>query len=274
MGRSGKIFLVFGVILALLGGGALFMYLQSMGSAAAQTAPPVNVVVAAVAVPSYKPLTAEQLQLKPVPREAVPPGAVYDLSTVTGKALSGPAQPGQVLLTSMITEGGFAYSVPKGKRAIAVWVDRSSVLNGLLREGDHVDALFMGKFPQVNFSKGQDGKYADKKAEAPVGKTIVQNLQVLKVQNPKDSGATGAIILPESVKFSAGASESGGTEVWTVILAVTGQEAEAVQYAQTNGILSFVVRANGDTAVEDTAGVSEEILNNGMGVPVPLQPQK
>ncbi|MDQ3327131.1 MAG: Flp pilus assembly protein CpaB [Chloroflexota bacterium] len=274
MGRSGKIFLIFGVTLALLGGGALFMYLQSVGSAAAQTAPPVNVVVAAVAVPSYKPLTAEQLQLKPMAREAVPPGAVFDLATATGKALSSPAQPGQVILSSSLTEGGFAYSVPKGKRAIAVWVDRSSVLNGLLREGDHVDALFMGNFPQVNSSKGQDGKYADKQSEAPIGKTIAQNLQVLKLQNPKDSGATGAIILPENVKLAGGSAESSGADVWTVILAVTGQEAETVQYAQTNGILSFVVRANGDTNVEDTAGVSEEILNNDLGVPVPLQPQK
>ncbi len=272
MRKASKLFLFLGVLLALLGGGALFMYLQSLGTAAAQAPATVNVLVAATDIPSFKPMTAEMLQVKSVPAASVTPDNVRDLNTATGKALSTPAKAGQQILASTLTEGGFAYSVPKGKRAQAVFVDRLSVVNGLLRDGDYVDVIYTGTLPQLNYSAGKDGKYADAKAEGPVGKTILQNLQVLKVMNPTESGAAGAIILPGTANITPGTS--GTTDLWTVVLAVTDQEAERVRYAQTNGIVSLVLRPNGDTEIQETTGVSQEILNNNSGVPLPEQPEK
>lgn len=274
MKRASKLILVLGVMLALLGGGMLFLYLTSMGGAAAQTTPPVNIVVAAKDIPSYKPIAADMLQLKSLPPEAVSPENVRDLSAAVGKALNTPAKPGQHILTSTLTEGGFAYNVPKDKKVIAIFTDRLSVLNGLMREGDFVDVVFMGNFPQVNASEGKDGRYADQKSLAPTGKVVVQNVQVLKLQNPAESNIAGAVILPENLKLSAGGSTEGATELWTVMLAVTDKEAEVLRYAQTTGIVSLVMRANGDKTVEETTGVSEEIMNNERGVPVPLQPEK
>ncbi|MDQ3855773.1 MAG: Flp pilus assembly protein CpaB, partial [Chloroflexota bacterium] len=202
MRRASRLLLVLGVLLALVGGGTLFVFLQSLQKVSAQTPPPVNVVVAALDIPSYKPVTAEMLRLKSVPAEAATPDYARDISAVVGKALNSPAKPGQFILRSALAEGGFAYAIPKGKRAMAVWVDRLSVLNGLLREGDRVDVIYTGEYPQINRTEGNDGNYSDPKESGPTGKTVVQNVQVLKLQSPAESDKAGTIIIPEKLKLS------------------------------------------------------------------------
>lgn len=272
MKRSGKMLLLMGVLLALTGGGALFMYLQSLGQASAKAPPPVNIVVAAADIPSFKPITPELVRLKSLPPDAVTQDNVRDISAIVGKALKAPAKAGQQMFTSGLTEQSFSYSVPKGKRAQAIFVDRLSVFNGLLREGDHVDVVFMGVFPQINRSEGENGKESDPQETAPTGKVVVQNAQVVKVQNPTESDAAGTVIIPKDLEMTEGADNATG--LWTVVLAVSDQEAEIVRYSQAFGTASLVLRANGDTGVEKTTGVSQEILDNNTGVPVPVQPAK
>lgn len=279
MRRAGKLLLVVGVLLAVLGGGALFLFLKGMNQASAQVVPPVNVVVAAADIPSFKPLSAEMLQLKSLPPEAVTAENVRDISSVLGKALNTPAKPGQQILNGSLTEQSFSYSVPKGKRAMSIFVDRLSVLNGLLKQGDHVDAIYMGSYPQVNTTAGNDGRYSNPQDKAASGKTVVQNAQVLKIQDPAESTKAGSMIMPENLKLDSssdsGSGSAGPTQggLWTVMVAVSDQDAEVLRFAQLNGSVSLVLRASGDEATEETTGVSERILNDGHGVPVPEQPK-
>lgn len=58
------------------------------------------------------------------------------------------------------------------------------------------------------------------------------------------------------------------------MLTVRNQQAEYLRDARMNGVVSLVLRANGDDAIEQMTGVSEEILNNEEGEPLPVQPEK
>lgn len=286
MKKASKLLLLLGILLALLGGGALFLYLQALGTASAQAPAQTNIVVAAADIPSYRPITAEMLKLQPVPAASVTADHVQSLSAATGKALSAPATAGQQILAGTLTDAAFSYSIPKdaqGKplKAVAVFVDRLSAMNGLLTNGDHVDVMYTGTLPQVNITEKKNGQYADPKETGPTGKIVAQYVQVIKVVPPAESVTQGNLIVPETLQArqgSAGAEGEGGAEgetaFWTVMLAVTNQQAEYVRYAQMNGVVSLVLRANGDDAIEKTTGVSEEILNNEQDVPLPVQPER
>lgn len=274
MRKSGKLLLILGILLAVSGGGALFMFLQSLSGAAAKAPVPVNIVVAGADIPSYKPITAEMLRLIPVAPDTVTQDNVRQLPTVVGKALKTPAKSGQQILTTNLTESSFSYSIEKGKRAQAVWVDRLSVFNGLLKEGDRVDVIFMGTYPQINGSEGMDEENSTPQDTGPTGKMVVQNAQVLKIMNPKESNAAGSLIVPEDLEIEEPEGEGEAKGLWTVVLGVTDQEAEYIRYSQTFGIASLVMRAQGDGVVGETTGVSEEILNDSIAVPIPVQPKK
>lgn len=256
-----------GLLLAIIGGLAVYMYLNSVSQTAKAAAPPpVNVVVAATTIAPYRPITKEMLTTKAVPAEAVATDNLRDVTPALGKAVSAPLQAGQPVLSSALTEGAFSYAVPKNLRAIAVSVDKLSVLNGLLHDGDYVDVIFTGTMPQINESEGKDGRHADPKAEGPAGKLIVQNVQVLKVQN----GATPATAGASPAPAAAGATAAD----WSVVLAVTPQQAELLRFAVANGTTSLVLRSNGDAANAKTTGVSQQSISKDNGVPLPLQPTK
>jgi len=262
------------VLLALAGGGALFMFLQSLQTASAKVVPPVNVVVAAKDLTPFQPVTADMLQIKSVPAEAASPEYARDVAAVVGKAVGVPVKSGQYIITSTLSDSSFSFSVPKGKRAMALWVDRLSTLNGDLRQGDKVDVIYSGEYPQINFTEGLDGQYSDPKEKGPTGKVVVQNVQVLKVLNPGDSAKFGTLVVSDALKTNENSGKTDVNGFWTVTLAVSDQEAEVIAFSQRFGQTSLVVRNSTDTATVTTTGVSEEILNENHGVPVPEQPNK
>lgn len=296
MNKASKLILLFGVLLAVGGGGALFMYLQSLSQTEASAAQPQNIVVAATNIAPYQPVKTEQLKVKSVAAASVPPGAATDMALVVGKALNVAAVAEQPILAGSITEASLASRIPKAKdgqplRALAITVGRLSVLNGQLKEGDSVDVMVTMKYPQVNTTKGTDGKYGDPKPEGFTNKTIAQNVQVIDVMSPAESEAQGAAV-GSTVDAPAGAAPAGGeagaqtpaeapapaagaaTGQWTVILAVTNQEAERIYFGYTLGVPNLVARGTNDKSIAETTGANEDILNKEAGVPLPVQVQK
>ena len=57
---------------------------------------------------------------------------------------------------------------------------------------------------------------------------------------------------------------------WVVVLAVTDQEAEIIRYSlQQASSMALVLRGRGDTTVEQTLGVTLNILVSQYGLPEP-----
>jgi pilus assembly protein CpaB len=110
----------------------------------------VRVVVANRDLEKGDTVTADDLAVRPVPREwvhstAVKPGEIdqYEM-----QRLSTPIRRGEVLLQSHLEGKGsnvFSANLKKGWRALTFEVDTVNSISGMMRPGDHIDLIYTGK---------------------------------------------------------------------------------------------------------------------------------
>ena len=103
------------------------------------------VVVAKQEIPARTVISAEMVEIKGLPGNAMLAGAFVEQDLVIGRIARIPIFKGEQLvqdkLASERTDLGLAYIVPDGKRAMAVGVDKVIGAGGLLRPGDRVDIV-------------------------------------------------------------------------------------------------------------------------------------
>jgi pilus assembly protein CpaB len=129
-------------------------------------------------------------------------------------------------------------------------------------------------------------------------KTLVQRAQVLSILRPQrpspeegeeeaDPGAPppGEDVPPEDEEGDpgapppSGAAASGGQQApsggittgeWILVLAISDQEAELLEFAQASGArVSLTLRGTDDEQVEETVGATLDILVSDFGLPMP-----
>ena len=159
--RRGKVILIFGVVLALVAGGASFYLLnQAQQDAGAVDTPRVSVVVAAVAIPARTPVQAAQLVVREVPLDAVTQaGIVTDPNQLVGKVLAIPVAAGQPLYVNMVASAssgsGFSILGPdetvapdsEAWRAVSITIPDDRAVGGLLQPGQTVDIFMTTTIP-------------------------------------------------------------------------------------------------------------------------------
>jgi pilus assembly protein CpaB len=105
----------------------------------------VPVVVAASDVAPGRALTLSDLELRQLPPDAVPAGAVTDASAAIGHYMRGPLAKGQLLLAGLLADAPAAFDggvpVPAGQRAVAIPVDAAHALGGAVVPGSRVDVI-------------------------------------------------------------------------------------------------------------------------------------
>jgi pilus assembly protein CpaB len=154
----GCIWLVAGVILALLAGVVGYVTLSRQaaarpGAAAQDTGATVTVVDATGAIPVGAVLTADLLTEKDVPVQAAPEGYLADADEAVGKITLTDLAAGEILLAARLAEP----NVASGNGRVALIMDKEKVLMafpaddlinslGVLKAGDHVDLLFTMNF--------------------------------------------------------------------------------------------------------------------------------
>jgi len=196
----------------------------------------VRVVVAKTPVQPGQELTADRVSLEPVTALTAPPDAFTDTRAVIGRVSTVSLTPGQMVVTEGLAKenslAGLMALVPSGKRALAVDVNETSSLSGMLAPGCHVDVI---------------ASLVPKGSDQSVSRTIVQNVLVqavgqrLTAARPVDGDAKAKP--PENYR--------------SVTLIVTPHEAEILQLASTNARMTLVLRGPGDTdEVESGAGVT------------------
>jgi pilus assembly protein CpaB len=107
--------------------------------------PRVAVVAAKVDIPARAALNEDMVTLKRIPEGAVHTEAIGSLSPVMGKTTKQAIRAGEQVLASKLFreryESGLAFVVPPGRRAMAIDVDQTSGVGGLVVAGDRIDVL-------------------------------------------------------------------------------------------------------------------------------------
>ena len=104
---------------------------------------PAPALVAVKYIAAGERVGAASVEVRPIPRAFIQPGALRDVKEAEGQLAVAPIAPGEQVLANKLTAGGvaLALAVPPGKRAIAIALDAAGGVAGLLKPGDLVDVL-------------------------------------------------------------------------------------------------------------------------------------
>lgn len=228
-----KKLLAFAIILSLLTAGSVYYYLQNLEESF-DTTEYVNVFAAVKDIPLDTKIAREMFTEKKVPVEYAHHNSVIDIVQVEGKIIKVPLVAGETLLKSHIAgergEDGLAYTVPEGKRAIAVAVNEVSAVANMVLPGDRVDIIVTLDLEE----KKADG------SEQGITKNgfLLQNLEILAVGSRMKRSSNGK-----------------GNEISTVTLAVNPEDAPRLALASERGTIRMLLRSPVDDEIKDLAPV-------------------
>lgn len=269
MGRSrGILWLVAGLLVALLAGYVAF---QSMSRVAvvpegeSAPGPQVEVVVAARALPVRAVLTAEDVEIRSVPAELAPDGAVKEVADATDKITLSTLVPGEILFLDRLIEpntvsgdGRLALFMVEDEVLMAVPAQDLLSRVGVLRPGDRLDILFSLDFP-VDRIPGDDDVPEEQSTFS-----VIQNVTVAALALTGGETASGG-----GVGFGGGDEANAVIpEPDAVLLTLPPQDALVVKYAMdAGGTIDFVLRAPDADQIFDVDPVDVDYLIDRYGIP-------
>ncbi len=287
MKRSSRVFLLGGIILAIIVFVLIILLFPTGATAAPGPTPPpttLPTVYATADIPLGTQVTSDMVAVHQVDITTRSATAFANVNDVVGQVIRTQVLANTDLNASMFSSTGVIEEITpnldRGQRAMSVQVDQLTGVGTLIQAGDHVDAIL-----GLGGTAGSCG--AGFPAVPPVNpgatvKMIVQNLSVL------------GTLLPPPVAAAPGASP--GTETGTalngqqeiVIVGVTAQQSEVLRYGQIDGCLSLVLRSpkdyqasssgapgasSGPPSLDPTTGVNLKTMIDQYGVLLPqLEP--
>lgn len=208
----------------------------------------------------------------------------------------------EIIRQDMITEPGLSQQIPPADtpdeprpKAYPIQVNNLTGVADLITQGDFVDLVMTFEVQRTVIRPGltldpttglQQLTFVEEPFIARTTKTLVQNAQVLQVVKPAPvegegtptpEGAAGPPETgPDGQPVAGSSAAEGGTitpGTWTLVLALTDQEAEIVEFARNTGApVTLVLRGRGDTDLETTNGATMDILMQQFGLPLPAPP--
>ncbi len=267
MGRPhGCLWLVVGLLVALVAGVVAFMALSratAQGSGSTQEVVQVDVVVATGQVPVRSVLTAENLRTKKIPVNAVPEGALQQMSQAEGMITTVELFPEEVILAQRLVDPNV---IPADGR-MALVLDGDQILMafdagdlmssiGVLKAGDHVDLLASLAFPANRGVAGGGGP--DDQLESF---SLLQNLTIAAIVGGPSSSDQGA-------KSAASTAASGGGS-GALLLTISAQDALTLKYVRdAGGRVDVVLRAPGAEGPSSVEPVDWDYLIDKFKIPV------
>lgn len=273
--RLNRKFLVVAVLLAVLSAVLVYAKISATSTTTQTTTAPgsQSVVVAKAAIQPRTLITADQLEVKSVPANAVLGGAYTAVTDAVGKTAKFPIQAnGQITTSNVIdtskpaADAGLSLLVPAGKRAMSIQTSQVANAGGLILPGDFVDIV-----------------WTCCSGSAVIAKTILSNVQVAAVaQTVVDSGPVAGAKDATPAAGSASGPVSAGAgkplpDAQTVTLLLTPQQSELLFLAEQNGTLRAELRGVNDQDVtnpgvvklfdvlppSDLAGIPDSLKPNG-----------
>lgn len=237
--KRGAIFIVFGVILAVVVGALVFLTIQN-GTAAGVTTK--EVVVAAQDILDRTVIQPGAVAIKKMPAESIPPGAYTKTSDVVGKMAPTKIYAGEIILSSKLVDSkgqsGLSFTMTKGR--VLITFPASNIIGlGLVRPGDAVDVLVT-----YNPAKNRSAQQPQTQTSVPQSVTLatMQNLKVVTIG--RQASATES-------PTQQGQQQGQQPQITSVTFAVEPQDALTLKAMKDSEdlIIEVALRAAGD---EDT----------------------
>lgn len=215
------------IVRGLIGGGTK--------DAEAKMQPPAvvmsQVLVAAQRLEPGQPVTAGQVRWQPWPQKSVDGsfivqnGGMSAANIVDGTVARAPVIEGEPVTFAKIVKsqgaGFMAATLAPGMRAVSIAVSVASVAGGFIQPNDRIDLM-------LTMITGDSPKRG-------VTKTVLSNVRVLAIDQASDS------------------KNKAVSDVKTVTLELTSEQARSTAMAQAMGTLSLALRSLGDTATAENA---------------------
>lgn len=108
-----------------------------------------TVLVAKSDISAHTIINEKMLQLKQVPLDMVPPGALDSLNSAVGRPAGVSIYAGDIITSHKLfsddTRGGLSDSIPADCRAVSIAVSNVTGVAGFAKAGDHVDVILVQK---------------------------------------------------------------------------------------------------------------------------------
>ncbi len=263
----------------------------------------VPVIIAAIDIPANTVITDTETLLaeQEIPEsefEANSGQYLTSMLSVEDQLLTRSVNAGRPILRNDLVTPGLSRQIPPSDdedepdpKAYPLQVDNLSGVADQLTPGDSVDVV-------ATYGIDQYIAVTEDRIETVTfytTKTVIQQAEVLRIirpatGEPTEEGAAettpGADVQPppsdepqldeQGRPVPPGQEQAGATNItqgqWTVVLAVTDQEAEVLEYTTNELIASqfaLTLRSADDDEIEDTLGATLNILYNEFDVPVP-----
>lgn len=311
--RRGGLLLLLGVVIAAAAALLFFFFFQTPPApettALPQEPTPVplrKVVAARVDIPANTVLTDTEtlLTLRDIPEpeyNAAPDQYFISVNELTTKVTLRALNATEIIRARDLTDAGLSFQVPPPdtldappNKVFPLEVGNLTGVADQIRPGDAVDLVMTYEIrrliirPTLTLDP-ETGQLVVTPVEETlvdrVTKTMVQNVQVLRVLKPAipqeagtptPAGASGQPA-PAPVNTPTTDSYVPGAQ-WILLLAMTDQEAEIVKFTldqqDPKPQITLVLRGRDDGEIENTTGVTLRLLTSRYGLPLPepLQP--
>lgn len=241
--------LIVSLIFALVSCGLVYVYFRTLDKPVVAEVPKATLLVAARDIYAGEQIRSGDIKTIEIPQDAMPEGVINDRESIESYYAGERIIAGEPFRAERLTEWDdltLSFSIPRGKRAISVYVDENAVFSNQLSVGDKVDVI---------------GHYSIKAGDNDTiefSRIIVQNVMILAIgsNRVRNNTTTGT--------ESAGSDASGKTALpSTVTLLVTPNEAEKITYTSTFANFSFALRGNKDDSTVDAPGIIMDDLLKG-----------
>lgn len=227
------------VLLAVAAGCGLVAMLgiqQAMQGGQGAASPKVKVLVARAEIQPGVQLTDDLVGFQDLPKEAVPEDAVTSFEQYEERSLMYPVISGDVIRQSKLgKKGEFTRSrqIPEGMRVIAISVNDTQTISGMMRPGDRVDIL-------VTYQKrGQRGQPTTHTA------TLLKYIEVFGTDNKT---------------ISDGATKQQEVKTKVVSLLVDPKQVNIIKLAESKGQLALSWRHPDDDEDVQGSNVDDSLL--------------
>jgi Flp pilus assembly protein CpaB len=254
--RRSKVYIVVGVIVALLVAATVFVALQASGLTAGRDVETRSVVVAARDIPARKAIEEGDVQVREVAVDATNETAFSALDEVLGRVVGIPVATGQLVTRNVLasTTEGQTFSIlepgqafdPDGPdlRAVSVTVPAANAVAGTLVPGQLVDLIVtMAINPEVGLTPAEADAQQTQFLPGPSTKVTLQSMTIL--------------------------ARNGDLYIVRTDVATAEKIAEL---QAVGGTFSMALRPEEDDRTAETEGSTIDQLIDEFGFPVPLPP--
>lgn len=255
MKKSSKGIFLMAFILALLGAGALFIYLKSLEPPKVAEIETTGIVVALTDIPARTQITAEMLQIIQIPTQGLIGTPYKSSEELIGKFAKENIYINQQIHPEVIIDNisdELSLKLTGNNRAVTINVSELTGVNGLVKPGDFVDIILF--LPQIE---------ENNRIRPDIAKLFLQNVEVLAINKRlnRDSPEVPTGETPQSSSYF-------------VTLSVPVMDVEMLVLAKDIGFIELALRPlEGDYLYVTEGAIWQELLLNDMNQMKDMAPE-